>query len=61
PAEVRHQLAQAAAVSDPALVEAAVRRVIAIWPELGERLAAMAAEFQFEQIELLAGVSPAPS
>jgi CheY-like chemotaxis protein len=54
PTEVRAQLGQAAALSDPILVEAAVARVSANWPALGERLAALAAEFQFELIELLA-------
>jgi signal transduction histidine kinase/tetratricopeptide (TPR) repeat protein/DNA-binding response OmpR family regulator len=55
PENLRTRLAQAVALSDPALVEAAIVAVQAGWPELGARLAAMADEFQFEQIEQIIG------
>ncbi len=54
PENLRSQLALAAASSDPALVAAAVARIETGWPTLGERLSALADEFQFEAIELLA-------
>lgn len=55
PENLRLRLAHAATLSDPALVEAAIVAVQAGWPELGARLAAMADEFQFEQIEQIVG------
>jgi hypothetical protein len=54
PDSVREQLAAAAASSDPASVAAAIARVEAGWPSLGRRLSALADEFLFEMIELLA-------
>lgn len=54
PAPLTAQLARAAAESDPELVAAALERVRQGWPELAARLAALAADFQYETIELLA-------
>jgi CheY-like chemotaxis protein len=47
-------LAHAAGESDPGMVEATLATISAGWPELGARLAPLAAEFQFELIESLA-------
>lgn len=53
PPHLRTELTQAAAISDPALVEAAIAQISTTHPELGARLSVLAAEFQFDQLERL--------
>ncbi|MFV9503457.1 MAG: ATP-binding protein [Oscillochloridaceae bacterium umkhey_bin13] len=53
PAALRDELARATAISDPAMVEAAIAQISATHPELGTRLSMLAAEFQFDRLEQL--------
>jgi CheY-like chemotaxis protein len=54
PPVLREQLAAAAASSDPVAVAAVLNHLAEGWPDLARRIGALADEFQFDTIELLA-------